>query len=1045
MRTISAVATAALLSVTPVSVARSQEATAQRTFSVTADQLEAPGVAPPELAGWQQPLAAWAGLDNPSTGQASDPKALVWVSRSAAHLGVAISNPSPDQNALVDVTLRLKPGVWRLELAASEESGTVRAWRAGGKLLAQTGSITKKIFVRAGETLFVRAVDTLAEAEAVSQAAQAAEPTKFVVVRAKLKEVQALAAQGKTDRVLEKVHDALALLDGVPGPSASRLRAALSEISAATLNVRIQARVEGEKVKLLLVNDSLRTLAAVQFQWGPKIQVLRGVAPKQVPTVTLPLGKMTYGLVQYRLGAGTATLTTRVGPGTELPLVFGSPAPLPVAPNGKPTPKPTRPAPTPTPTPAPRTKPNTTKFPIVMNYPTTRTVEQTDTYHGTTVPDPYRWLEDPNAAETQAWVEAQNTLTSGYLKTLASRETLQKRLTELWNYERYGIPSRHGSRYVYSRNDGLQNQAVYYVADSLDAEPRVLIDPNTLSKDGTVALGGMSFSEDGSLLAYALSSSGSDWQEWHVRDVATGQDRSDLIKWAKFTRAEWTHDGLGFYYSRYVEPKEGEAFQGANRNHQLYYHRLGTPQSADTLVYERPDHPEWNLGAQVTDDGKWLVIYATQGTERRNRLFYKDLTQPDSAVRPLLAAGDASYSVIGNDGSVFYLLTDKEAPLKKVVAYDSQKGELRTVVEASQDTLQGASLFGEKLLLTYLKSARTQVRLFDLQGNLIREVALPGIGTASGFGGRRSETETFFAFSSYTTPTSIYRYDLEEGVSTLFKAPKVAFDPRQYETKQVFATSKDGTKVPMFLTYRKGLVLDGKNPVLLYGYGGFNIPLTPGFSVSSLVWMEQGGIYAVANLRGGGEFGKDWYEAGTKLRKQNVFDDFIGCAEWLIKEKYTQPAKLAIMGGSNGGLLVGACMTQRPELFAAALPAVGVLDMLRFDKFTIGWAWKSDYGDPANEADFKALLAYSPYHNLKPGTRYPATLVTTSDHDDRVVPAHSFKFAARLQASQAPAGPPTLIRIETKAGHGAGKPTAKIIEEQADVYAFLIKALGMTP
>lgn len=1039
MRTISAVATAALLSVAPISVVFSQDAPAQRTFSVTADQLDAPGAPPPELSGWQQPLAAWAGLDNPSLGQASEPTAGVWVARSSAHLALAITNPSATENALVTVTLRLKPGAWRLEFAASGESGPVRAWRAGGKLLPQTGSVTKKIFVRAGETLFVRAVDTLAEAEAVSQAAQAAEPTKFVVVRAKLKEAQALARQGKTDRVLEKVHDALALLDNVPGPSASRLRAAFSEISAATLNVRIQARIEGEKVKLLLVNDSLRTLAAVQFQWGPKIQTIRGVAPKQVPTVTLPLGKMTYGLVQYRLGAGTATLTTKVGPGTDLPLVFGSAAPVAVTPSVKPN----RPSPAPTPTPAPRTKPNNPKFPIVMNYPTTRTVEQTDTYHGVAVADPYRWLEDPNAPETQTWIEAQNTLTTSYLKTLSSREDLQKRLTELWNYERYGVPSRHGSRYVYSRNDGLQNQAVYYVADSLDAEPRVLLDPNTLSKDGTVALGGMSFSEDGSLLAYALSSSGSDWQEWHVRDVATGQDRSDLIKWAKFTSAEWTHDGLGFYYSRYVEPKEGEAFQGANLNHKLYYHRLGSPQSTDTLVYERPDHPDWNLGAQVTDDGQWLVIYATQGTERRNHLFYLNLTQPGAVVRPLLAEGDAAYSVIGNDAATFYLLTDRDAPLKKVIALDSQSGETRTVVEASQDTLQAASLFGEKLLLTYLKSARTQVRVVDLKGNLVREVALPGIGTASGFGGKRSDTETFFAFGSYTTPTSIYRYDLENGVSTLFKGPKVAFDPRQYETKQVFATSKDGTKVPMFLTYRKGLVLDGKNPVLLYGYGGFNIPLTPGFSVSSLVWMERGGIYAVANLRGGGEFGKEWYEAGTKLRKQNVFDDFIGCAEWLIKEKYTQPAKLAIAGGSNGGLLVGACMTQRPELFAAALPAVGVLDMLRFDKFTIGWAWKSDYGDPTNEADFKALLAYSPYHNLKPGTKYPATLVTTSDHDDRVVPAHSFKFAARLQASQALAGPPTLIRIDIKAGHGAGKPTAKVIEEQADVYAFLIKALGM--
>lgn len=1033
MRNLSAVATTALfaLGTTP---ALAQQYQAKLAFQVEASQNIPIGSAPaPALAAWQQPLATWAGLEKPTLGKASLPEATVWVAGSGAHLALAITNPSPTDNAMVTVALGLSRGVWRLELAAGTESGSVRAWRAGGTFISQSGTVTKTIFVKAGETLFVRAIETLAEADVSCREAQAALPSKLNAVRYRIQEAQAFCARSKPERVIERIHEALSDLEGLSGPPITRLRIALSEVSMATLNLRIQARTEGETTRLLVVNESKRPLPVGQLQWGPVIKTFRNLLPKKTISGDFPRGKAVEGLVQYRLGGGTAALLTSVGPGTVLPLVLtGIPLPTPRTKPTTPTlTKPTVASPKPT---------------ITMTYPMTRTTDQVDTYHGVAVSDPYRWLEDANADETKAWIAQQNELTAGFLKSSPNREALQTRLTELWDYERYGIPSREGSRYVYSRNDGLQNQSVYYVAESLDAEPRVLIDPNTLSTDGTVALAGMSLSEDGNLLAYALSSSGSDWMEWHVRDVNTGKDHTDLVKWAKFSGASWAHDASGFYYSRYAQPEATAALQGTNLNHKIYFHRLGTAQSEDTLVYERPDHPDWNLGGGVSDDGKWLIIRAAQGTERRNYVFLKSLETPDAPVTEFLTAGDASYSVIGNDGPVFYLVTDKDAPLKRIVAVDSRDprgAPWRTVVEESKDTLQSASLFGDKLVVSYLKDARTQVRIFNLQGGLVREVTLPGIGTAVGFGGKRTDSETFFAFTSYTNPTSIYRYDLDNGVSTLFKAPKVAFDPRQYETKQVFAKSKDGTRIPIFLTHKKGLVLDGNNPVYLYGYGGFNISLTPSFSVSTLVWMELGGVYAVANLRGGGEYGREWYEAGTKLRKQNVFDDFISCAEWLIEAKYTKPSKLAIAGGSNGGLLVGACMTQRPELFGAALPAVGVLDLLRFDQFTIGWAWRSDYGDPANEADFKALLAYSPYHNLKPGTKYPATLVTTSDHDDRVVPAHSFKFAARLQASQAPEGAPTLIRIETKAGHGAGKPTAKIIEEQADIYAFLTKVLGM--
>ncbi|MFM1768861.1 MAG: hypothetical protein RJA22_1390 [Verrucomicrobiota bacterium] len=681
----------------------------------------------------------------------------------------------------------------------------------------------------------------------------------------------------------------------------------------------------------------------------------------------------------------------------------------------------------------------------VLSYPVTARQPLVETLHGIAVPDPYRWLEDDHAAETKAWVQEQNKVTFAYLDAIPERAAIRQRLTRLWNYERYGVPAREGGRYLITRNDGLQNQSVLYTMRSLDGEPKVLLDPNRLSAGGTVSLGPVAVSDDGRLLAYGTSSAGSDWQEFRVRDIETGQDLPDVVKWAKSSGAAWTKDGRGFFYSRYDEPASTNQFKGVNYYHKLYYHRLGTPQSEDVLVYERPDQKEWGFSGGVTDDGRYLVIHVWQGTERRNRFYYKDLSVPDSAVVRLLDDFDAAYTFIDNVGPVFYFRTDWEAPRGRVMAIDITKpgrADWREIVPQRPDRLQGVSLVNDQLLASYLKDAQTEVMIFARDGRMVRRVDLPGIGTASGFGGKRGDTETFYAFTSFTTPATIYRYDLQTGRSTVYRQPKVDFDPSAFETRQVFFRSKDGTRVPMFITAKRGLPRNGRAPALLYGYGGFDISLTPAFSVATVVWLEMGGVYAVPNLRGGGEYGKEWHQAGTKLRKQNVFDDFIAAAEWLVEHRYTGPDRLAISGGSNGGLLVGACLIQRPDLFRAALPAVGVMDMLRFHKFTRGWAWTSDYGSPDDPVEFRALLAYSPYHNLKPGVRYPATLVTTADHDDRVVPAHSFKFAARLQECQA--GPaPALIRIETEAGHGAGKPTAKLIAEAADKWAFLARELGV--
>ena len=679
-----------------------------------------------------------------------------------------------------------------------------------------------------------------------------------------------------------------------------------------------------------------------------------------------------------------------------------------------------------------------------LTYPQARRSDQVDDYHGTKVADPYRWLEDTDSAETHAWVEAENKLTFGYLEQIPYRQAIRDRLTKLWNYERYTVPSQHGGRYFFQHNTGLQQQNVLLVAESIHGEPRVLLDPNLLSSDGTVALAGAEISDDGKLMAYGLATSGSDWNEWHVRDIDTGKDLSDDLKWVKFSGASWSKDNKGFYYSRYDEPT-GAAMRDTNYFQKLYYHRLGTAQSDDKLIYDRPDNKELGFAGNVTDDGHYLIISVWQGTSPKNRLYYKDLTQPDSPVVKLLDDFDAQYNFIDNDGPVFWFHTDLDAPRGRLLAIDTRHAERanwKTLVPQGADKLEFASAVNNSFLVGYLKDAKTEVRVFDLAGAHLRDVDLPGIGTAGGFGGKRNEKETFYSFTSFLSPNTVYRYDPVAGKSSVYRQPKVDFDASRYETKQVFYNSKDGTRVPMFLTYKKGIKLDGQNPTLLYAYGGFDISLTPGFSVPTVVWLEMGGIYAQPNLRGGGEYGEEWHEGGMKLKKQNVFDDFIAAAEWLIANKYTSTPKLAIRGGSNGGLLIGACVTQRPDLFGVALPEVGVMDMLRFHKFTIGWAWTSDYGSSDNAEEFKALYAYSPLHNLKPGTKYPPTLIATSDHDDRVVPGHSFKFAATMQTDQA--GPaPILIRIEVKAGHGAGKSITKLIDETADTWAFVAHNLDM--
>lgn len=678
-----------------------------------------------------------------------------------------------------------------------------------------------------------------------------------------------------------------------------------------------------------------------------------------------------------------------------------------------------------------------------LQYPETKKTDIKDDYHGISVDDPYRWLEDDNSEETKAWVTAQNKVTQDYLASIPYRDKVKKRLEELWNYPKYGSPSKKGDYYYFSKNDGLQNQSIIYRQKGLKGKPEVFFDPNKLSADGTAALGAWSFSKKNKYIAYTVAMSGSDWQEAFVLDAASGKKLEDNLKWIKFSGLSWKADE-GFYYSRYPEPDEKTKLSKQNQFHQVWYHKVGTPQSEDILVHKDEDHPFRNMGGGMTEDNRFLIINTSEGTSG-GEIWVKDMKAAEPKLTLLIPGFSTSPGVITNVGDKLLVRTNDDAPNYKVVLIDPKqpgKENWKTIIPEKEEVLQGVGIGGGYMYASYLKDASTKVYQYKYDGNLVREIKLPGIGSAGGFGGDKDAKEFFYTFSSFSYPPSIFRYDITTGKSTLFRKTEVKFDVSQFETKQVFFPSKDGTKVPMFLTYRKGLKLDGNNPVLIYGYGGFNIPSTPGFSISNAFFMEQGGIYAVVNLRGGSEYGEKWHKGGMKENKQNVFDDFIGAAEYLVKEKYTNSSKIAIRGGSNGGLLVGAAMTQRPDLFKVAIPQVGVMDMLRYHKFTIGWAWAVEYGRSDSAEHFNYLYKYSPLHNLKPGVSYPATIVTTADHDDRVVPAHSFKFAAALQAAHAGVQP-TLIRIETKAGHGAGKPTSKQIEEAADIWSFTMYNLDM--
>jgi len=679
-----------------------------------------------------------------------------------------------------------------------------------------------------------------------------------------------------------------------------------------------------------------------------------------------------------------------------------------------------------------------------LSYPAaTRDPVITD-YHGVKVPDPYRWMEDIDSPATRAWVEAEGKLSHDYLDAIPGREAIVERLRQIWNFERWSSPEHHGHYWFYTHNDGLQNQSVIFATTDPGTPGHVLLDPNTLSQDGTVALRETAISDDGRLFAYALSDAGSDWQIWHVRNVATGADLPDEIHWSKAGGGTWRKDATGFYYTSYDAPKDGDLLKAANQYEKLFFHKLGTPQSEDKLVYTRSDDPDWFVGGVVSDDGRYLVIQANHGDEVQNILLVQDLSAGGAPIQPVIPQPTAVFTFIGNIGSTLYVQTDDGAPRYKIVAIDLAKPDpahWRTVVPESADTLDTATLVGGQLVTQYLHDAHSAVRRYSPDGKAIGEVQLAGLGQASGFQGRPGDHETFYSFSSFTSPPSVYRLDLGTGASTLWKTPKLAgFDPNSYATQQVFYPSKDGTRVSLYIVARKGTKLDGNNRTLLYGYGGFNISVEPGFSPAVAGWVEAGGVYAMANLRGGGEYGRAWHEGGMKVHKQNVFDDFIGAAEYLIGQHWTRPQRLAIWGRSNGGLLVGATEEQRPDLFAAAVPQVGVMDMLRFREFTVGKGWESDYGSVDNPAEFKALLAYSPLQNVKTGVNYPATLVTTGDHDDRVYPAHSFKFTAAMQRAD-PNGKPILLRVETRAGHGSGKPTAKLIEEMADIQAFVLNAM----
>ena len=677
-----------------------------------------------------------------------------------------------------------------------------------------------------------------------------------------------------------------------------------------------------------------------------------------------------------------------------------------------------------------------------IQYPKTVKDGTTDTYFGTVVADPYRWLENDTSAQTTAWVEAENQVTNAYLAKIPFRQKLLNRLTELANYEKISAPRKRHGKWYFFKNDGLQNQSVMYVMDELGGTPRVFLDPNTLSTDGTVALQGVYFSHNGHWAAYSISRSGSDWQEFYVIDLRTGQLTSDHIEWAKFSGADWQGDG--FYYSAYDAPEKGKEFSNVNETHKIYYHKIGTPQSQDVLFYQNPARPKCFYDVSINEEETVMYLFES-GAGAGNILYVRDLRQPNSQFIQMTSDMDYQYSPVLTDGDKLYLYTNYGAPKGRIMTADIHRPGLadwQELIAEQQNTLSDISVINRQMILTYKQDASDHAYVYGLDGRLRHEVKLPSVGSV-GFTGDKKEPECFYTFTSFTQPGTVYRYDMDRNESTLYSAPKVKFKQDDYVSEQVFFQSKDGTRIPMFLTYKKGLKLDGKNPVYLYGYGGFNISLPPSFSATRIPFLENGGIYAQVNLRGGSEYGEEWHLAGTKMQKQNVFDDFIGAAEWLIEEGYTSKEKLAIVGGSNGGLLVGACMTQRPDLFRVAVPQVGVMDMLRYHKFTIGWNWASDYGTSEDSKEmFEYLYGYSPLHNLKPGTAYPATLVTTADHDDRVVPAHSFKFAATLQECHQ-GNNPVLIRIDTKAGHGGGKPLAKVLEEQADIYGFIMYNVGM--
>lgn len=684
----------------------------------------------------------------------------------------------------------------------------------------------------------------------------------------------------------------------------------------------------------------------------------------------------------------------------------------------------------------------------VSTYPETRRVDHVDTYHDVQVEDPYRWLEeDPrNSEEVAAWIEAQNQVTREYLDAIPIRKRFKELLTELWNYERYSIPFHKAGRYFYSKNDGLQNQAVLYVADTYNGDGRVLINPNDWSEDGTIALAGGIVSDDGRYFVFKRRESGSDWTSIRVIDIDSGEQLDDVLHWTRWGNIVWNAESTGFFYIRYPKPDEGKKYLSLAKDPMIYFHRLGTEQEEDQLVYRRPDQPEWGFYLQRTEDNRYLVLSISRSTDEQNQVFLRSVDAPlDGEWTPLIEDFENEFAFLGNLGSRLFFLTDLDAPTKRVVEMPADRpgrDHLSEIIPASKSTLGSISMLKDGFVANYLKDVVSEVKVFHHDGSPVGDVKLPGIGTARGFGGEQSDTETFYSFTSYVSPVTIYRYDMSTGKSEQIRSPKIKFDPSRYESRQAFFKSKDGTQIPIIVSHRKGLKRDGSNPTILYGYGGFSISLQPRFSVGYAVWMEMGGVVAVPNLRGGGEYGEEWHLAGKKHNKQNVFDDFIAAAEWLIAEKYTSSEHLAILGGSNGGLLVGAVMVQRPELFGACLPAVGVMDMLRYDQFTAGHFWRGEFGSAEDPEEFQTLLAYSPYHNLQSGTHYPATMVMTADTDDRVVPLHSFKFGARLQNSQA--GPaPTLLRIETRAGHGGGTPVTKLIDAAADRWAFLWENLGM--